>query len=224
MSNRYPCENCDARRGVAKYNESSYCFACGRKEFYKSLIKKTLVLKKERVSFSRLPLTEKQKKWLSQYYINENHIKTYGICSNTNLNGLYFPQIVNRVVKSIWERFIDKSLYKWILHGNKTLVHLSLRLNFKKIILVEDIISAIRVADYADCIALCGTNVQVDGIDEVINSYNEVVLWMDGDMAGRRAAHAIRKKYKLIKPIRIIRTKKDPKCHTPTEIREILND
>lgn len=96
-------------------------------------------------------------------------------------------------------------------------------LNMSKICLVEDVISAIRVSKFMDVICLGGTYLSKYD-KEVIQQYNQVVIFLDPDSAGREAAKKIRKELKLTMKCRIIRGTQDPKCYPDEELKEILND
>ena len=93
------------------------------------------------------------------------------------------------------------------------------------LVICEDPISAVRISQYKDCVCLGGTNFSSsNSLVPLFLKYKRLTAWFDGDLAGIKAAEKFRKHFKLIKPIKIIRTKKDPKCYSPTELKEILND
>lgn len=103
-------------------------------------------------------------------------------------------------------------------------------------VLCEDILSAIRVSQfdpYTTGIALCGTKWTTSKLmefDSFINQYSirqhpKVCVWMDPDKAGKQAESIISNQLGLIGiDTKILKSDRDPKYHTATEIRRIIND
>jgi len=94
----------------------------------------------------------------------------------------------------------------------------------KEVVIVEDILSAIRVGEYVDAIALCGTSMGDELIRKVKDNYEEVMVWMDNDAPGIKASNKIVKRLRLYcKKVVQIKHKVDTKrCHRK-ELEEVLS-
>jgi len=90
-------------------------------------------------------------------------------------------------------------------------------------IIVEDILSAIRVGKHIDTYSLLGTKI-TDEQSLVLSKYNRVVTWLDGDKAGRQGAYKIRRSLALVTETGNIATTKDPKYYSDEDILTILKD
>lgn len=93
------------------------------------------------------------------------------------------------------------------------------------VVLVEDILSAIRVGVHASCIALLGTctpvHIVLPRLQE--NGHTSVLCWFDPDRAGDKAWDTMSKQLQLAGyAVRRVRADKDPKLYSRREIGEIL--
>ena len=92
------------------------------------------------------------------------------------------------------------------------------------IIIVEDILSAIRVTEAGyNAVSILGTKLseyQTSRLSEV----RRVVTWLDGDRAGRKGAASIRKTLSMLMEVGNIVTEKDPKCYSDQQIRKIIGE
>jgi len=93
--------------------------------------------------------------------------------------------------------------------------------NLQRVVVVEDILSAIRVGKHIPTVSLLGTKITT-GQAARLSEYEKVTTWLDSDRAGRRGAYTIRKTIGLVTEINNIVTIKDPKKLTDQQIREIL--
>jgi|TARA_Y100000034_G_scaffold46622_2_gene57345 hypothetical protein len=92
-----------------------------------------------------------------------------------------------------------------------------------KIVLVEDIMSAIRVGKQTPTVSLLGTKISSYQAN-ILSQYNTVYTWLDSDRAGVKGAALIRKRLGLTTDVRNITSSKDPKYLTDNKIREKLNE
>ena len=112
-----------------------------------------------------------------------------------------------------WRLWGDRSEYTEILGKDKT----------GPVVLVEDIISAHKVAQVATCIPLFGTKVLDNVMRELIRLKRPVALWLDADQYTLLAPKLNRLQTFLVVPVRYIKTEKDPKAYGTDEIRELLS-
>jgi hypothetical protein len=216
------CPDCGANRGLATYNDKSYCFSCHKLTGYKSLFK--FNRKQNTIDIPNdldCNLPSNVLAWLRQYYITDEHITKHNIKWSPGLQRIVFLYNDN---KSAWARSIKVTRNKWLHLGKKEIKYIIYKHQQEfneRVAIVEDVISAIRVGDYITCIANEGTSISND---LSLGMGIKAVTWFDGDLAGRVAAEKFRYRYKLFMDITNIESRKDPKCHTPTEMREILNE
>lgn len=92
----------------------------------------------------------------------------------------------------------------------------------KRVVVVEDIMSAYRVGRVLPTASILGTKLS-SGQAKELAKYSEVTTWLDGDRAGRDGAKAIRKSLGLVTKVTNVQTELDPKEYSDHDIRRILN-
>jgi hypothetical protein len=220
MPSRLPCPSCNSRKGLAIYDDHDYCHAC-KEVFNKST--KLIDFEEKRVRKPlRIPTKFSQPakegiKYLNQFQLNFNKkilwsLEYDRICFR-------FRNAIGTI--SMWMRDpVGNQQQKWLLAGEPGLFK-QINEDNNRVVLVEDVISCIKVGAVENCIALCGTNINS------LKAYDlpeTVILWFDHDKAGFKAVEDFKNKYALrVKNIGVIRTKKDPKYYTLDQIRELLN-
>ena len=96
-------------------------------------------------------------------------------------------------------------------------------LQHRPVVLVEDIVSAIRVARHCPAVALIGTEPSVDLIKYLVPRYRRVVLALDPDAYGRSMKHW--RTYGLyfdnFEPIKLL---EDPKDLSHDDLKEVMDN
>ena len=92
------------------------------------------------------------------------------------------------------------------------------------IVVVEDILSAIRVGKNITTICLLGTKITTEQAAELSRYSNKYVTWLDSDKAGKDGAYSIRKTLGLIGDTSNISTNQDPKMLSDKEINKQLDN
>jgi len=235
MGSRSECPKCGAKRGLAEYDNGEYCHACH--EFTgltKSLIKRLDVQtqKKELELPKCKPAIwpEEAKEWIYKYLEPKEAIVPY--FWSDEYQRIVFP---SNCGKAAWMRRVEETNRpeykpKWLFVGDKEVVFkYGERRNHSygvidSVCLVEDVISAIKVSEVMDCIALGGTQIK-DNVYSYIgdSGYSKVYVFLDGDEAGRKGAEFIRKRLALLYDTIIIRGNKDPKEMSLDQIKDLLN-
>lgn len=93
----------------------------------------------------------------------------------------------------------------------------------EKIVLVEDILSALRVREVCDSLALLGTNL-IAGAQSLImqKGYKEAVIFLDADNPTVRSeARRMKKKLPFL-PVRVIETGNDPKYYSKEQLEKLI--
>jgi len=166
-------------------------------------------------------------RWLSDYQMTRQDIILHDLMWSTAWKMLVFPYYGDDKQLIAWQGryFNDKSKSKWYSQGKlDDLFHLcspSERHTCKKIVLVEDIISAIKVGKIEYCMPLFTSHVTPNRMARLKHFAEELVFWYDPDArlkATRDSIMAQTYGYKT----RVIVSKHDPKEHTLDEIRSYL--
>jgi 5S rRNA maturation endonuclease (ribonuclease M5) len=180
-------------------------------------------------------------KWLYQYYLDDKDIKEnqigyisrYSDSRGISLNDciVFLDKnffVVRSLTKKDFRIIGDKSLPQVFKYA--TLIHEG------TIIICEDYISAVRCSRIANAIALWGTSISYETLQAIKYKYSNFIIWLDGDDAGQKGANIIQEKLyrelvyfskahsfnKKVYNIRNIKTEKDPKCYSPSELKNII--
>ena len=92
---------------------------------------------------------------------------------------------------------------------------------FKRIVVCEDILSAIRVGKHIDACSIMGTSTS-DAQALQLSKYKRVTYWLDPDEAGERGTKKGIRKMKLVTQADSISSSVDPKLLSDREIRDFL--
>ena len=90
-----------------------------------------------------------------------------------------------------------------------------------RIIVTEDILSAIRVGQFIPTMSALGTRLSIP-LANRLSEYDEVTTWLDPDSAGIKGAHEMRKLLTLTTRVSDIVSRADPKNLTNEEIKQCL--
>lgn len=209
----------------------AHCFSCGYHRSADFRVKLNNLIAKENNNNERekacLPIDFTREvptagwKWLLQYGLPYSYWKTY--CGFTEKeNRIVFP-IGNPIRFSIG-RTLSVEGSKWRVYGDKSsYVEVIGEQLLGEIVLVEDVISAHKVAAAGfTTIPLFGTSIH-DLIIKKLQAFKRpVALWLDSDQYSYLPRKIGRLQALLGLPVRHIRTEKDPKEYSSTEIKEIL--
>lgn len=170
--------------------------------------------------------------WLEKYYVTEKQALTYNIGYSKILDRLILPvyNIDREVI--FWQGrnlgIVDKEhpKYKNCRIPGKSIYMDSRIINpipdhTNTVVLVEDILSAIRVGEVIPTWSLLGSYISSDTIT-ALNEFTRIKIWLDSDKYKTALKYAERIRQLLNKIVTVIYTTKDPKEYTNTEIRDYL--
>lgn len=217
-----------SRNNLATYSDGgAHCFSCG----YHKMGNFAAVMRhreephdgKEKAvlpaDFTR-EIPAEGWRWLLQYGLPYSYWQTY--CGFTEKeNRLIFT--VGKPTAFSAGRALTVGDSKWKLYGDKTgYVEVIGGELPKKVVLVEDIISAHKVGHVFTAIPLFGTNVY-DNVLKKLKAINcPIVLWLDNDQYVHLPKKVNRMQSLLDLPVTPLTTDKDPKGYSLKEIAEIL--
>ena len=161
-------------------------------------------------------------KWLLQYGLSYNYWQPFVGWSETH-RSLIFPQ----GDFSIGRYFGDdpKNRRKWHVYGNDK----ARPLVFGKavggeVVLVEDLISAHKVAQVTQAIPLFGSDVYDALVPVLRHLGTPIVMWLDKDQEQHARKRATRLSVLTGLPVRYVFTKDDPKALAINQIKDTLSN
>ena len=163
--------------------------------------------------------------WLRKYGITDVEIRHYGIAWNPQTESLAFPVRRGGQVVLINERYFGKDPLhsKYRLYGHKALnrTFFNNPNTPNSLVLVEDFISAVKVARFASCIPLFGSTISADAVKWAVGSFTKLRIWLDRDKASESLKEAS-KLSQWIPDTRTVVSELDPKEYSNTELINIL--
>ena len=244
VSSHLPCDACGSSDALAEYDTSTYCFSCHSHTFLKQ--GNSMGSQMEDVSLEpnevKLPKGATREippdgmKWLWKYGITEEQIDIYGIkhCQHGSFRG-YNGRVVNyhnRILLPCYDmselKFYQARALreddepKYYTAGYKEYMFRSKQAETNYVILVEDILSAIKVGAVAKTVSLLGTKMNDKQVLTLLHKYDTIIVWLDSDKAGRTGSKQIKGLLDLVANSVEIKTDGDPKCYTEEEIKALV--
>jgi DNA primase len=232
------CPDCGSgmrgRTGArAEYDDGSfYCHSCNtytpppwqvRLKPRKSGEKTIKVIDTSQWQYS-LPAVARE--WLAKYQITDQEINQYGLRWNPALTSrqwdgetgaLAMPLFENGRVVCVSYRLFDPDKTKSITLGYRPYITFSNIEQAETAVVVEDYISAIKVARIVPCVPLLGSNLPDDALLRLCKGYKRLLIWLDHDKTA--TALKIASKARLVGlETGVICTELDPKELSDTEI------
>jgi hypothetical protein len=222
---------------------SLHCFKCGEHHFRKKADLTLLELAEIR-EFNRLAIEEQHNAiislptdyqtaiphrhtlWLLKAGIPRSEYMAMGIGWSPRLHRIIIPVNSSTGDLLYWQgRAVDQGqIPKYINpRADKTsLLYARAESNSRaRVVVTEDILSAIRVGRHIPAVSILGTATS-HGQAIQLSRYRRVTYWLDPDKAGRRGATKGHKQLSLLTNCDVIHSDKDPKNLPDRVIREYL--
>lgn len=243
-----PCPACGSRDNLARYADgSAWCFGCehyeppdGRRNIHTTVKKDKAVAGPPAdcgVDFSPTAL-----EWLGKYDIKyEEAIKRKIRWSN------HWQQLVFLMDMGIWQarNFSPTAKTKYFTQGNVNdhlpiyhpvfdcaangstlngdVLGVGRQHSPKTLILVEDCISAIKIARQTDAMPLLGSSISKEKLARINKFYSGVIFWLDADKYNQAKGLSTTAKF-LGLDSRAIYTARDPKEYDDKTIEYLIAD
>lgn len=221
-----PCDKCGSKDNRAHYSDgSSYCFGC------KAYTRPTQVANDEEgpkpamniLSHLVEDIPEPNLTWLRQYLTDEQIRQFFFYCPK--LKRHVYLEFEGRDL-AYWEaRSVNPSDRKVISSGKKPYKVWGKVHETSVVVLVEDIVSAIKVSEVAGVCCLHGS-----AIPHALYKYlgelpgvSMVIIWLDRDKLSDASVYARKFEFWGI-DCAFIMTPKDPKDYNKDEIAEMIKD
>lgn len=207
-------------------DDGGHCFSCGYHVFPKFSLKFLTKEPIDDIEKAVLPrdftrdVPAEGWRWLLQYGLPHSYWKEItGYSPSENRLILTF----GKPVRFSQGRALTVGDRKWKFYGDghKYVQTLSEQLS-DQIVLVEDLISAHKVAQVSSCLCLFGTHVHDLAIEELKRLNRPVVLWLDEDQYIYLPKKINRLKALTDLPVRYVSTRLDPKMLSVDHIKALL--
>lgn len=228
------CPKCGSKDNLARYDDGgAWCFGCHHREPPTHYVSTPPPEYSEKPKITpppdlgTEPLPNVNREWLLQY-IKDKEIDDYFMYSpsrrrhyfcHSSDGDVYFE---GRSVTIGNDGEFSSESPKTISYGTKPKLLLGKWAQTNKLVLVEDIVSAIKVARHAGAMPLFGSHLSAEWMIWItkIPQIHEVILWLDCDKYAQsmKLAHKMAK----LRLTRVISTDLDPKQVPDEEIRELL--
>lgn len=232
------CPKCGSSDAFTEYDDGhSWCYSCKHykpplhmtiNNVSKALSKPVGKLSREPPNDSTTELNKEAYLWIKQYGVTNDEIKDNNILWSPSTQMLIFPMYgESKDELLMWQgRYFPRRNPKVYTSGNPNdnilLVDGSNNFGYDTIVVVEDVISAIKVTRVVTATPLFGAHLSLAKAIRLSQIYKNLVLWLDHDKTGDMLK--FKEEYTtLFNSIKIISTKQDPKEFTTEQIKELIN-
>lgn len=216
------------------YTDHKHCFAgCG---FYErvggldALRAQFHTVEKKKNDRSNLPddcryaLDKRAEAWLKKYGLTDQEIRDNKLMWSPRKELLIFPIIIDGEMVMWQGRYFgsnpDYPKYNTQGFPKGGGVYYILGTG-ERLVLVEDVVSAIKVGRVASALPLFTNNLNSKQAIHLARYYEHVVIWLDPNM--REHSLKLQRRLELFfKTVRVVYSDYDPKAHSDREIRELL--
>jgi DNA primase len=228
-----PCPACGSSDARAEYSDgTAFCFSCntftgaGLKDRLKPRKSGEKAIKVIDTSQWQYSLPSVAREWLAKYQITDTEIQHYGLRWNPALTSkqwdgetgaLAMPLFENGRVVCVSYRLFDPDKTKAITLGYRPYITFSNIEVVDTAVVVEDYVSAMKVARIVPCVPLLGSNLPDEALLRLSKGYKRLLIWLDHDKVA--TALKIASKGRLVGlETGVICTELDPKELSDTEI------
>ena len=225
------CDNCGSSDARAIYSDGSeYCFSC---HWTKKASVSGYVVPKYTTDDQPLSLPDGLTKefpevavnWLAKYEITLAEIIKHDIYWEPYRQQLVFVYKDNAgLVRCIQARnFSKEAKQKYYNQGSPKAVLpiVKYKEGSNKLVIVEDMVSAVKIARQRDAMPLLGSYLPVDKLMRLQRLYSKITVWLDHDKF--KEAYEIMDKFKWLGiSSNLVLTSKDPKEYTNEQIYKEL--
>lgn len=240
-----PCPNCGSRDNLARYaSGSAYCFGCGYKESSRLSPYVQRAERRTEVQGLRVPedcstsYGQVAVEWVSKYGISVEELIKRDVLWSDKWQQLIFTFYDESKNLLVWQgRNFNRELAKKrkyytqgkpedvltiyqssLCGGNDHGQHAD---KLRRLVIVEDCISAIKIARYSDSMPVLGSTLSLSKISRLRPFYDVLEVWLDGNMFHKAQNQASNAKM-LGFEARAIYTELDPKELSDEEILDKL--
>jgi hypothetical protein len=232
-----PCPRCGSSDAYAEYDDGHHwCFSC--RKFSPATITsvrqlENVLYEKQKLKKGELPqdlsneIPKEPYAWLKQYALTAEEITNNNIGWSQQEQMLVFPYLGEGGDVLLWQgRYFPARSPKVYTSGYPDdcilLHHNSGGIYPRRVVVVEDSVSAIKVGRVVDASPLLGSNISRSKAVRLSRLYEHLTIWLDNDkivsMLKFFETYGV-----LFKTIDYVYTELDPKEYNTEQIKEFLN-
>lgn len=230
------CPSCGSRDNLALYDDGSeWCFGC---HYYlpPKHVPISGVTKEDNEDKPCLPLPDDTStefsdvaiQWVQQYGITVEELFKHDVKFSAKYNQLIFTWYDDSNNLLAWQaRNFGTGRRKYFTSGNINVLCPIFRFSDhlgasdSTLTLVEDCLSAIKIARQSDCMPALGSGIGLPKLSRVAGLYSRLNVWLDSNMF-QNSLEICSQGTLVGLSCRPIYTDLDPKCYSDTEIEQIL--
>jgi len=163
--------------------------------------------------------------WIGVSGVGEATAHKWGIGYSKEYNRVVVPSYRNGELLGYQLRSLDKEDQpKYITYADEKPLYWYSGRTCPTLVIVEDVLSAIRCSEHVDAAALLGSDIN-DTLYALIaeQGYENFLIFLDNDNRQVKLNQMrIKRKLDILGNTRIIKESKDPKCFDSTELKRIL--
>lgn len=244
IESRLPCPSCPSSDAYHLYENGGYCFSCHYFKPAKNKVKVKLPTKSNPSELNLFfnastQLSDKALAYLYDYQFTDELIKTYDIREDENFitwssrtqkyfnsgHRLLLPYYENSILQFYEAKRLDITNPLKYVSSAKGFLFKTFTTEPSTLVVVEDILSAMRVGETISTVALRGTAINSKILNQLLELDCNYIIWLDHDRAGYKAALELGKKLLWNgTKVEYITTTQDPKWYTDLEIKGILKN
>lgn len=219
-----PCPRCGSKDNMARYSDGgSFCFGCGFAEPATRYVPKSDVRKEyEKAPKLSREFSPECVQWVLQYGLSLEELLRRGCGWNDERKQLVFTFQDT----ACWQarNFREGSKSKYYTQGdvNELIPIYSSGHNDGRLVVVEDCISAIKVARHCDSMPVLGSHVSNGKLHRLSKLFHTIYFWLDSDKLKESRNAADRARLIGINA-HVIFTEDDPKCINDGDINVALS-
>ena len=221
------CPQCGSKDNLGRYTDGhAWCFGCGYYEPAKWMPStKTEEVSDEPKSSIQLPegcvatLPYKAQNWLKSYDITREEVREHQIQWCEPRQALVFPIYDLDVLLAYQLRHFDSGP-KWTTKGDvSNILHIIGLTEMPDcgILIVEDIVSAIKCSRHIPTMPLFGNHISTANLQRLNKITDKLYIWLDPDMK-KQSVKLASSATEIGLKVRVIYSNQDPKSESDTRI------
>lgn len=220
-----PCPSCGSRDNLSRWSDGhAWCFGCKR---YEPPSIQARILEKVTSESKLRSVPEDTSKtlgakgliWLKKYGIMESELTNFRWSDSRQW-------LIYLIDDNVWQarNFGDKGTKYYTSGLIADVLHILGKDIDKEIILVEDVVSAIKVGRHINTMPIFGSNIPLKQLIRLSKRFSDLGIWLDKDKAGESLKTARRASQLGFNSTRSIITDLDPKEYSNEEIKKYLGN
>lgn len=221
------CPKCPSSDAYTIYEDGHCkCYSCGYFLSGSRVIKQNIIKEKNDVCLPldcNTDLPASTLLWLNKFNITLKEARDNKFKWSPSKELLIFPVYGHDSTLLFWQgRYFGKDKKsKYISRGkSQDLLHIINPSISEEIILVEDLLSAIKIGRQNAAIPIWGSHISINTFKRLFLQFKSVGVWLDSDKMKEAVKYA--SIGSQLGSTRVLYTQLDPKCYSDEQIQEIL--